>query len=370
MTWKIARDRDRITVAGELRIRDAKEIWRTLREAAQPPAPSIAIDLTKASALDGTIMALVISLRNELSARGTRCEIVGASGAVSALVGLYGGGEPSASTPPRRARRGLIERLGAATADVLERGSAPATFFGDVLAAIPTMWQRPARSSWRGLPGMIARAGADGMPIVILLNFLVGFLFVFQSTPLLEMYGANIWAADLIGIAGTRELAPLITAVILSGRSGAAFAAQLGTMRVTEEIDALRTLGISPVQYLVLPRIAALAIAAPLLTLLADVAMVAGGFIVGVSDLEVTPRAYVAELRLAVLPWDVWSGVVKSVVFGATISAIGCRQGLATSGAAAGVGRSTTQTVVHCLFAIVILDVAMTMMFRGVEVVR
>jgi len=370
MTWHIARDDDRITVAGELRIRDGREIWKTLTAAAKRTAPKIDLDLARTSALDGTIMALLVQLRNELHARGTRCEIVGATGAVASLVQLYGGTEPAPAPRMRPPRHSVIERLGAATAHFLERSREPAVFFGDVLSAIPDMLRRPARRSWRGLPLLIARAGADGMPIVVLLNFLVGFLFVFQSTPLLEMYGANIWAADLIGIAGTRELAPLITAVIVSGRSGAAFAAQLGTMRVTEEIDALRTLGISPVQYLVLPRIVALAIAAPLLTLVADVAMITGGFIVGISDLGVTPRGYLAELRLAVLPWDVWSGVVKSSVFGITIATIGCRQGLATSGAAAGVGRSTTETVVRCLFAIVVLDVLMTMLFRGVGAVR
>jgi phospholipid/cholesterol/gamma-HCH transport system permease protein len=370
MTWEIVRDDDRITVAGELRISDGKAIWESLIAATKRPAPRIDLDVSRTTALDGTMMGLLVQARNDLHARGIRCEIVGATGAVASLVELYGGTEPAPAPRTRTPRHNLIERLGAATARVAGRSREPAVFFGDVLAAIPTMLQRPARTSWRALPLLVARAGADGMPIVVLLNFLVGFLFVFQSTPLLEMYGANIWAADLIGIAGTRELAPLITAVIISGRSGASFAAQLGTMRVSEEIDALRTLGISPVQYLVLPRIVTLAIAAPLLTIVADVAMLAGGFIVGVSDLGVTPRGYMAELRLSVLPWDVWSGVVKSSVFGITIATIGCRRGLATRGAAAGVGRSTTETVVRCLFAIVILDVLMTMMFRGVGVVR
>jgi len=368
MTWKIARDRDRITVAGELRIRDAKEIWRTLREAAQPPAPSIAIDLTKASALDGTIMALVISLRNELSARGTRCEIVGASGAVSALVGLYGGGEPSASTPPRRARRGLIERLGAATADVLERGSAPATFFGDVLAAIPTMWQRPARSSWRGLPGMIARAGADGMPIVILLNFLVGFLFVFQSTPLLEMYGANIWAADLIGIAGTRELAPLITAVILSGRSGAAFAAQLGTMRVTEEIDALAAMGVSRSLRLVLPKVIALTLAMPLLVLWTSSVALIGGWVSALVELDISFHFFITALPDAVPIASVYIGLAKGAVFGLLIALIACHFGLRVQPNTESLSSHTTASVVAAITVVILADAVFAIATRSIGI--
>ncbi len=197
-----------------------------------------------------------------------------------------------------------------------------------------------------------------------MLNFLVGFVMAFQSARQLKLYGANVYVADVVGISVTRELAPLMTAIIMSGRSGAAFAAELGSMRVSEEIDALRTMGFAPAPYLILPRMVALAMVAPVLTLLADVVGVTGGMAVGVSSLDVSARGYLAELRTAVVASDVWTGLVKSVAFGTAIGFIGCEQGFSTRGAAEGVGRSTTTTVVACLFTIVIVDTVFTMLFR------
>jgi phospholipid/cholesterol/gamma-HCH transport system permease protein len=162
----------------------------------------------------------------------------------------------------------------------------------------------------------------------------------------------------------TRELGPLVTAIVIAGRSGAAFAAEIGTMRVSEEIDALRTMGFSPVRYLVLPRIAALFLVLPVLTLLGDVVGVAGGALVGVVSLGVSWRGYLAELRSAVLVQDVIGGLVKSAVFGLAIAIIACQQGMATHGGSTGVGRRTTATVVHCLVAIVIIDAIFAVIMR------
>ena len=188
------------------------------------------------------------------------------------------------------------------------------------------------------VPSLAERAGVDGVPIVLLLNFLVGFVMAFQSARQLKLYGANVYVADVVGISVTRELAPLMTAIIMSGRSGAAFAAELGSMRVSEEIDALRTMGFAPAPYLILPRMVALAMVAPVLTLLADIVGVTGGMAVGVSSLDVSARGYLAELRTAVVASDVWTGLVKSVAFGTAIGFIGCEQGFSTRGAAEGVG--------------------------------
>ncbi|MBZ0236339.1 MAG: ABC transporter permease [Deltaproteobacteria bacterium] len=220
----------------------------------------------------------------------------------------------------------------------------------------------------RGLPLLVARAGTDAIPIVLVLNLLAGFVMAYQATRPLELYGANVFVADIVGISVTRELAPLMTAIIIAGRSGAGYAAELGTMRVSEEIDALRTMGFDPLAFLVLPRIATLAIVAPLLTLMGETVGVLGGVGVAVASLDLTPEAYLYELRTAVVVSDIWTGLVKSTAFGMAIAVIGCRQGLITRGAAAGVGQSTTRTVVQALFAIVVLDTMFTMFFRVVGV--
>ncbi|HEU4616341.1 MAG TPA: MlaE family lipid ABC transporter permease subunit [Kofleriaceae bacterium] len=359
--WQIERDEDRIAFVGELHISDTPAIWRRLREVAAPPADSLTFDLAGATTIDGAAMALIVDRRAQLITQGIRCEIVGGNTEVRELVGLFHG-DRAVTRRLTRARPGTLATLGASTEQALKRGYSLIGFAGELVASL----RRPRTANVRSLPALITRAGADGVPIVLVLNFLVGFVMAFQSTQQLKLYGANVYVADIVGISITRELAPLMTAIIMAGRSGAAYAAELGTMRVSEEIDALRTLGFAPMSYLVLPRIAALAIAAPVLTLLGDVVGIGGGIYVGARSLDVTPAGFLAELRTVLVPSDVWTGVVKSVAFGIAIAFIGCQQGLTASGAASGVGRSTTSTVVQCLFTIVVVDTLFTVLFRGI----
>jgi len=362
--WQITRHGSQLALAGELRIADAGPIWSTLHRLSADPGPRLDFDLGQIAIIDGAIMALLVDVRASLVARGARSEIVAAPASVQSIVHLYRGDEPATSPAPRTRER-VIARFGAAIEITLQSLRRLATFAGDLVASFGMIVRRPAIAGWRAIPSLIARAGTDGIPIVLLLDFLVGFVMAYQSTRLLRTYGANIYVADMVGVSITRELAPLMTAVIISGRSGAAFAAELGTMRVSEEIDALRTMGFAPTPYLVIPRILTLAIVAPVLTLLGDVIGVIGGLVVGVTSLDLTSHAYLAELRTVLIASDVWTGLLKSLGFGIAIAVIGCQQGLATRGAATGVGRGTTATVVYCLFTIVIVDTMFTVLFRG-----
>ncbi|MEM7518733.1 MAG: ABC transporter permease, partial [Planctomycetota bacterium] len=173
-----------------------------------------------------------------------------------------------------------------------------------------------------------------------------------------------VFVANLVGLSLTRELAPLMTAIIVAGRSGAAYAAELGTMKVSDEIDALRTLGLDPQRFLVFPRVLALTVVVPILTLLADIVGILGGWFVAVTMLDLTSIAYVTQLRGALDVGDVMSGLIKSGVFAATITLISCQRGLETRGGAAGVGNSTTSAVVSILFALVLLDAGFTFLFE------
>jgi len=197
------------------------------------------------------------------------------------------------------------------------------------------------------------------------INFLVGLVTAFQAAVQLKQFGANIFVADLVGLSVTRELTPLMTAIIVAGRSGAAFSAELGTMRVSEEIDALRTLGLDPYGFLVLPRIITLVLVLPLLTILADVIAITGGLLVAMLGLDITANAYLIETRKAVELWDVFSGCLKTMCFGLSIALIACQRGLATRGGAEGVGRATTSAVVMSLFAIVVVDAIFTVLFNA-----
>jgi phospholipid/cholesterol/gamma-HCH transport system permease protein len=361
--WHIEHSEGRLGVAGELRISDAATIWRTLNTVDARPDTTLEIDLADAKVVDGTIMALLVELRTSLVDRGIHAEIVGASDQLEPVVRLYRGDRPSPSRVPER-REGALARLGAAVERRLEPAARLISFAGEMASSVAAIVRRPSEANWRAVPALVVRAGTDGLPIVLLLNFLIGFVMAFQSMQQLKLYGANVYVADLVGISVTRELGPLITAVIISGRSGASYAAELGTMRVSEEIDALRTMGITPVPHLVVPRVLALAFVAPILTLLGDVVGVVGGAVVASVSLDVTPAGYLAELRTMVVASDVWTGLIKSVAFGAAIAFIGCQHGLTTRGSASDVGRSTTATVVNCLFAIVIIDTVFTVLFQ------
>jgi phospholipid/cholesterol/gamma-HCH transport system permease protein len=178
------------------------------------------------------------------------------------------------------------------------------------------------------------------------------------------MFGANIYVADLVGLSITRELAPLMTAIIVAGRSGAAFAAEIGAMKVGEELDALRTIGLRPFAWLVVPRTIALLVVVPILVLLADLVGVLGGLFVGVTSLDLTAQGYLVQTKKAVELWDVEHGLIKSIAFALAIALISCQQGFSASGGAEGVGRRTTSTVVTCLFALVLLDALFTVVFR------
>ena len=351
--------------AGQLRFRQCFPSWQKVGELARPPGARTELDLAAVEHLDGAAAALLLDLRHELAAATSNdVEIVGATGAVQALLELYGAHQRQPSQKPPPAKIGVLDQIGRETLAIFGESRA-LDFVGDMVLATTQAVRHPRIVNWADLSRLVERAGADGLPIVLMLNFLVGLVTGFQAAIQLAQFGANIFVADLVGLSVTRELAPLMTAIIVAGRSGAAFSAELGTMRVDEEIDALRTLGLDPYHFLVFPRVIALLLVLPLLTILADVAGIAGGLLVALLRLDLTFAAYFLETRNAVHAWDVFSGILKTVFFGASIALIACERGLGTRGGAEGVGRATTSAVVTSLFAIVVLDAIFTVVFNA-----
>ena len=323
-------------------------------------------DLTDVEAIDGGSMALLVHLRNRLRARGAGSEFVGASPGVQEIVHLY---EGDAHRRPLAKRRpeGVLAQVGRATWTVFAETQLVLAFLGQMLLSVAGTLRSPRTGNWKEVLPTMERVGADAVPIVVLINFLIGFVMAYQGAVQLQHFGANIFVADLVGLSVTRELGPLMTAIILCGRSGAAFAAELGSMAVSEEVDALRTMGLGPIRYLVLPRALALFLAIPILVLLADVVGILGGLVVGLTSLDLTITGYLRETEKSVSLWDVYSGVIKSGVFGVAIALISCQQGLATTGGAEGVGRRTTSAVVTTFFVLVLLDAAFTVLFHGLH---
>jgi phospholipid/cholesterol/gamma-HCH transport system permease protein len=358
-----AHDGDVLRLSGQVRLADGAAVSAEVRAAVGSPPGRLRIDLSGVERIDGGSAALLLALRAEAIARGGEVELEGASGDVQQMLALYECPVDHTCLVAAPRRRGILDQIGAAGIDVLRAVREVFGFIGDLALAVVAALREPRTVHWRDVGRLMERTGADGVPIVLVINFLVGLVSALQAAIQLKKFGANIFVADLVGLSMARELGPLMTAIIVAGRSGAAFAAELGTMRVSEEVDALRTLGLDPQRFLVFPRVIALALVVPLLTLLADIVGCVGGLIVAMHSLDLTPVAYLNRLIEAVRPIDVFGGLCKSGVFAMAITFIACQRGLATRGGAAGVGASTTSAVVATLFAIVLLDAVLTQMF-------
>lgn len=271
-----------------------------------------------------------------------------------------------AAAAPAASPSALAE-LGRLVSAAFEQGLALLSFVGETTLALLACVAQPARWRWRPILYNIRSAGFDALPIVGLLSFLLGIVVAYQGADQLRQYGANIFVADLVGLSMLREFAPLITAIIIAGRSGSAYAAQIGTMAVTEEIDAMRTLGIAPLELLVLPKIMALVIALPLLTVFADIMGVFGGMIMAHSQLGVGFGEFLERFVKAVSITSYAVGIGKAPVFAAIIALVGCFQGFRTHGGADSVGRQTTRAVVQSIFLVIVADAMFSIAFSVLD---
>ncbi len=260
-----------------------------------------------------------------------------------------------------------VARLGLSTAAVISEAQALLAFIGEVAITSVRCIAQPSRIRWRPILHNIRSAGVDALPIVGLLSFLLGVVVAYQGGDQLKPYGANIYIADLLGLSMLREFAPLITAIIIAGRSGSAYAAQIGTMAVTEEIDAMRTLGIEPLEMLVLPKVLALVIALPLLTVFADALGVFGGMLMARAQLGVGFGEFVDRFAKAVSATTLLVGIGKAPVFAGVIAVVGCFQGFRTHGGADSVGRQTTRSVVQAIFLVIVADALFSIAFSALD---
>ena len=356
-----------LRLSGRLALDEAAALWGELRaqEKLAKRGETLNFEMSAVEQVDGGAMALLASIRAELHRMGVKSEFVAAGERLQEIIHLYGGDQPAARLKRRRAK-GMLDQLGTATLAILAELQLVLAFLGQMMISGLGLILRPGSANWRELPPTMERSGADAVPIIFLINFLVGLAMSFQAAAQLRRFGANLFIADMIGISAVRELGPLMTAIVICGRSGAAFAAELGFMRVNEEIDALKTMGFAEMRFLVLPRALALVLVVPLLTVLADLAGILGGLVVGVASLDLTISGFLQQLARAVSIWDICSGLIKSAVFALAIAMIACQQGLATSGGAEGVGRRTTSTVVVSLFTIILIDATFSVFFRVV----
>jgi phospholipid/cholesterol/gamma-HCH transport system permease protein len=318
------------------------------------------VDLTQLDRIDGAGAVLLARLLDRLDEEKHRVNVVEAHNAEAArLIALYRerrGDRPAHHAAPLSA----LARMGELAAQVPGKANRALDFTGRCAVALPQTAATPGSVDWRSLPRLSQEIGADALPVTSAANLLLGVIIAFLGVSQLGRFGAVTYVPELVVVAHFRELGPLVTAIIVAGRSGAGLASEIATMKVSEEIDALRSMGFDPIRWLVVPRCLALALAVPLLTWVGDVLGLIGGLAATVFITHMTTRAYLQATMDAMTPGHLFSGLVKTPFLGLVIGLIACGQGLLARGGAAAVGARTTTAVVLAIFGVILVSALFT----------
>jgi phospholipid/cholesterol/gamma-HCH transport system permease protein len=315
---------------------------------------SLAVEASDLGAWDSALLTFLLSLDALCHERGVVLDSEAMPAGVRRLTAL------AASSPARasaaKAPQSFVAHVGEMALREVRTLGRSVTFLGECTMALARLLRRQARYRVSDLLLLVQQCGAQALPIVTIISLLVGMIFAFVGAVQLRQFGADIYDANLVAVAMSREMAAVMTGIVLAGRTGAAFAAQIGAMQGNEEIDALSTLGISSIEFLVMPRMLALILMTPLLCIYANVMGLFGGYVVAMGTLNVTSTAYLLQTQSAITAGDFMIGIVKSMVFGALVAVTGCLRGIESGRSAAAVGEATTSAVVSGILAIIVAD--------------
>jgi phospholipid/cholesterol/gamma-HCH transport system permease protein len=349
------------SLAGSWTARELGEMPKALEAQTCGPGPVL---------LDGAALAAIDSagvwvLQRWLRRHGAAAALRNWPPRMQMLMALVG--EQPDRPLPQPPESPPLERLGRLADASAQQALGLLRFVGQAAVAALGLLARPRRIRWRTVLRNIQIDGFNALPIIGLTSFLLGVVVAYQGADQLRHYGANVFVVDLVGYAMLREFAPLISAIIIAGRSGSAYAAQIGTMVVTEEVDAMRTIAIDPIELLVLPKVLALAIALPLLTVFADMTGVLGGMVMARVQLDIGFPEFIDRFGREMHGSTLLVGVGKSLVFAIVIALIGCFQGFRTRGSADSVGRQTTKSVVQSIFLVIVADALFSVAFNMLD---
>lgn len=349
-----------VELAGEWRITDPRPSWLKLVEQKKPSQVRLRAEAVER--WDSSLLLFVFEIQQWCRTARIECDTATLPEKVRGLLGQLAASHRS-SVPHDRSRN-FFGVVGVATMELSHKAQDFVQFFGECVLGAVRLVKRPDKFRWRDCLEEMQQCGAMALPIVSLIAFLVGVTLAYIGALVLRQYGGDIYVADLIGLAMVREMGAVMTGVVLAGRTGAAFAATLGNMKANEEIDALETLGISPVDFLVMPRLLALTVMMPLLALYANALGILGGMAVSAAVLDIPPAAYWIEMGTIVTLRDVSAGVIKGLSFGVIIGLSGCLRGLQADRSAAGVGRAATSAVVTAILLMVVADAVFAVLFN------
>ena len=349
-----------LVLGSRLTAANAGPLWREVRRrlATSTGSPLI-VDASGLQFLDSVGIALLFDLAHRQTAGERAVEIWGLAPKFSAMIDLHAAAwlEPI----PRPPRPGILEQIGRATAGFMAQTRRMAGFIGRSSEVLAKALRGQTRGRWTEVVDITTEAAANAVPIVVVVGFLMGIIIAFEIGTLARQFGAAMFVVDGIGVAMLRELGPLMTAIVFAGRTGVTFSAEIGTRKINEEVNAITTFGLDPVEFLVLPRLFAGLLAVPLLTLLADVSGILGGALV-MANLGITYTQFYNQLSDVLDPADFGLGIAKAAVYGLAISAICCERGLATGAGSVAVGISVRGAVVTSIVAIVAINAAFTLL--------
>ncbi len=336
-----------------------------LRALELPQDGQAVIDCTEVEALDTAGAWLIDRTERALSQRGVSVALENIEHNQNQLLMTVRANDAECPEPPAptNAFIALVERVGMATVQAAIEARDLLNFLGHAVIVLGRSIRHPGNVRMTSLVHHIEQAGLNALPIVGLISFLIGIVLAFQGAEQLSKFGAQIFTVNIVSQGILREMGVLLTAIMLAGRSGSAFTAQIGTMKVREEVDAMRTIGLDPMEVLVLPRIWALVISLPLLAFFANIMGLLGGAIMATVVLDVTFFQFARQLSEAVTLWTFWIGIIKAPVFGFIIGLVGCYEGMRVSGSAESVGRMTTRAVVESIFLVIVLDALFSILF-------
>ncbi len=324
------------------------------------------INLAGITSLDSAGALALLQLQEDFASGSASVEFHDATTQIKGILDLLH--ERADHTPalvPQRKTPLILERIGEASLHLRHDFVEIMSFAGELLIALTDSLLRPKTIRWRDVLFYTKRAGVDGLPIVGLISLLMGLIMAFMASLQLKLFGANVYVASLLAVAMVKELGPIMTAILVAGRSGSAFAAEIGTMIVNDEVNALKTMGFEPTRFLAVPKVLATILVVPLLTIFADVFAILGGLLVGLG-LDLTVYTYIQQTRTSIDVSDILTSLLKSAVFAVLIAGIGCQRGFQVSGGAESVGASATSAVVSAIFLIIVADSAFAIIFHYV----
>lgn len=355
-------------LAGAWRLANAAAISDALQALGLQAEKAFVVDGSRLEAIDTSAGFILLRHLAQLGCTRSMVSVRGFDPRHRRLLALV---HERMTTPPavgHSAHLGLVQRVGASTLRLGALLKSHNAFVGAVALEVLDLVRRPRLFRPRETVSQFEAVCLDAIPIVALVNFLIGVVIAYVLGVQAQRYGANLFVADGIGLAVCRELSPILGSVLVAGRSGAAFTAQIGTMKVEEEIDAISTLGLSPIQVLVIPRLLALTIALPLLVFIGDAAGIGGGMVVGAWQLDIAPQVFIDRVHGVLEMRHFLVGVGKAPVFAVFIAMIACRMGMLVSRDARSVGQNTTSTVVQCIVWVIVLDAVFAVVFQQLEI--